>query len=152
MTAVNILAIDPGPVLLYCFVPGVPKTAGSKRAFVNRYTHRAQVVEDCEKSKGWRSDVRTAVNEQWQGKPPLDVPLRMELRFQFVKKKANGWKATRPDALKLARAVEDALTGLVYVDDSLIVQEYLEKVYADRPGCVIRLLACTAFNKLGVTT
>lgn len=37
----------------------------------------------------------------------------------------------RPDVLKLARAVEDALTGIVWADDAIIVREHLEKDYAD---------------------
>jgi Holliday junction resolvase RusA-like endonuclease len=40
------------------------------------------------------------------------------------------WPTTRPDLLKLARAIEDALTGVVYRDDALIVQERLVKDYA----------------------
>jgi hypothetical protein len=42
--------------------------------------------------------------------------------------------AVRPDAVKLARAAEDALTGVVWVDDSQIVDERLHKVYADQAG------------------
>jgi Holliday junction resolvase RusA-like endonuclease len=38
---------------------------------------------------------------------------------------------TRPDVLKLARAAEDALTGIVWRDDSQIVHETLAKVYGE---------------------
>jgi len=38
---------------------------------------------------------------------------------------------TRPDVLKLARLCEDALTGIVYHDDSCIVSEHLYKCYGE---------------------
>jgi Holliday junction resolvase RusA-like endonuclease len=41
---------------------------------------------------------------------------------------------TRPDVLKLARAVEDACTGIVWRDDSQIVDEVLSKWFADTHG------------------
>ena len=37
----------------------------------------------------------------------------------------------KPDLLKLARAVEDALSGLVYKDDAQIVREILDKHYGE---------------------
>lgn len=55
--------------------------------------------------------------------------------------------AVKPDLGKLVRAIEDALTGVVYDDDSRIVREVLEKRYADGRdvGCWIKAIAlqCT---------
>jgi Holliday junction resolvase RusA-like endonuclease len=44
------------------------------------------------------------------------------------------WPAKPPDVLKLARAVEDALTGALWTDDALVVSEYLLKRYAPPGG------------------
>ena len=38
---------------------------------------------------------------------------------------------TKPDLLKLARGVEDAMSGIVYRDDAQITTEYLAKWYAE---------------------
>ena len=52
--------------------------------------------------------------------------------------RANGemhrYPVTRPDALKLARAVEDALTGIIWLDDAQIVEEHLTKRWSDEEG------------------
>jgi Holliday junction resolvase RusA-like endonuclease len=37
----------------------------------------------------------------------------------------------QPDCLKIARAIEDALTKVIYRDDAQIVQEYIRKVWGD---------------------
>jgi hypothetical protein len=51
---------------------------------------------------------------------------------RILKDSAPAAPGKRPDALKLARAVEDAMTGIVYVDDSLIVTEVIAKRYCSR--------------------
>lgn len=43
------------------------------------------------------------------------------------------WPITKPDTSKLLRATEDPLTGIVWDDDSRVVECFLRKVYAD-PG------------------
>jgi Holliday junction resolvase RusA-like endonuclease len=44
---------------------------------------------------------------------------------------------SKPDVLKLARAAEDALTGIIWSDDALIVQEHLYKAYDATPGLLL---------------
>jgi Holliday junction resolvase RusA-like endonuclease len=44
---------------------------------------------------------------------------------------------TRPDSLKQVRAIEDALTGIVYVDDSQIVDHRIAKLYSCTPKVLI---------------
>jgi hypothetical protein len=51
-----------------------------------------------------------------------------------LKATAPAFPSSRPDVLKLARATEDALTGIVWNDDAAIVMEYLEKVFDVREG------------------
>lgn len=46
---------------------------------------------------------------------------------------------TKPDVLKLARSTEDALTGVVWVDDSRTVHLDLHKAFGEKPGVVIRI-------------
>ena len=49
----------------------------------------------------------------------------------ILKPSAPTYPIGRPDALKLARAVEDAMTGVVYSDDALIVREVLTKFWGE---------------------
>jgi Holliday junction resolvase RusA-like endonuclease len=56
-----------------------------------------------------------------------------------LKASAPLYPATRPDALKLARGVEDALSGVLYRDDAQIVTEYLLKRYGEPARCEIRV-------------
>lgn len=117
------------------------------------------VVEDCKGSKDWRGDVKTfalqAMAEQnWKGEFGDFVlgPVRVRFAFTFprpkyhfrtgqnshlLRKDAPTCHTSRPDALKLARAVEDALTGIVWQDDAQICAELLTKEYGDRPGVEI---------------
>lgn len=48
---------------------------------------------------------------------------------------------SRPDVLKLARAVEDALTSVIWHDDAQIVSEILLKRWCDGPPHVELLIA-----------
>ncbi|MGH2898382.1 MAG: RusA family crossover junction endodeoxyribonuclease [Solirubrobacteraceae bacterium] len=135
----------PAHAVLVCefVVIGEPKTAGSKRAFVNPKTGRAIVTDDAGKAgKSWRADVSDAGMHFRPSAEPLDGRLAMELVFVTPYKPADYSKRdgrlrdsmrvaphTRPDALKLARAAEDALSSIVYTDDARITEERIRKVH-----------------------
>lgn len=120
---------------------GLPKPAGSKRAFVRG--GRAIVTDDCRGSREWKNQVADAVGRQHDG-PLLDGPLELQVEFWLprpkshfgsgrnadqVRPSAPTHPAVKPDLLKLTRAVEDALTGVLWRDDALIVSERLAKRY-----------------------
>ncbi len=127
------------------FVPGKPRPAGSKRAIHHRVTGKIIVLDMSGKpGKAWRKAVAVAAKAAMCG-PPLDVPLRLHLIFVFSRPKSHygtgrnraNLKASaprlpgvQPDATKLLRSVEDAMTGIVYEDDALIVYQLVEKCYA----------------------
>jgi Holliday junction resolvase RusA-like endonuclease len=132
------------------FVPGIPKPAGSKRGFYIKKIKRVIITDDCKGSRDWKTDVKHAGQANYDG-PLWDGPIILTLRFNVMRPKchlrSNGLvkdtapkrPTTRPDALKLARAVEDALSGVIWVDDSQIVDENLHKDYSERPGCYIEI-------------
>lgn len=121
---------------------GQPKTAGSKRAFVTK-SGKAIVTEDCKASKDWRLVVADAARRAYRG-PLLGGALAVDFVFVLprprshygsgrnagrLKGSAPSRPATRPDVLKLARAAEDALSGVLWEDDSRITTERLDKVF-----------------------
>lgn len=124
-------------------VLGKAQPAGSKKAFAHPSTGRPIVVDANAKAKPWKQEVAGAARDVYDG-PLLDEALAVRFDFYVVRprshfgsgKNFDRLKATapihptvRPDLLKLARAIEDALSGTVYVDDSLIVDEVLTKRY-----------------------
>ena len=138
------------------FVPGIPAPGGSKR-FVghSKKTGRAILIDAAgERNKNWRSIVGVCASDAIRkgGNPVFHGPLRV--RFDFimprrksdlnskgeVKASAPFYHTTKPDALKLARSTEDALTGIVWADDAQTAVLEISKRYADAGepcGCQI---------------
>jgi Holliday junction resolvase RusA-like endonuclease len=126
-------------------VLGEARPGGSKRAFVVK--GRAVVTDDAGKSgKTWRRDVQLAANaalEQAGGFELLAGPLVVRMTFYRRRPKAHygargallpsapAYPTVKPDALKLARAIEDALTGLIWRDDAQIVAGAQAKRYGE---------------------
>ncbi len=121
------------------FVPGKPQTAGSKRSPVP-----GVVMDDNPRAAGWKRTIAQYALIR-VGRPLWTGPVAMHLVFLLRRPKAHhvGGRRDRPlrreapefptgkpDTLKLARAVEDGLTGFVYVDDAQIVTQVHEKKYA----------------------
>jgi crossover junction endodeoxyribonuclease RusA len=48
-----------------------------------------------------------------------------------VKNSAPKYPDKKPDCTKLLRALEDALTGILWIDDSQVVRQVVGKSYAD---------------------
>jgi len=140
-------------------VLGVAQPAGSKRAFVPRTLNGkpiykngrivVNVVDDCKGSKAWKRTVKDAAKMAMIAaghRSPCDGPVRFVCRVYKQRPKthfrtgkfadvrrddAPEFLTTKPDVLKYGRAIEDALTGVVYVDDAQIVRESLSKDYGD---------------------
>lgn len=128
-------------------VYGAAKPAGSKRAFMvgkKGGPQRIVVSDDNPKSRPWKKNVAQVAGEAMNGAPLMEGPLRLSLRFVVPRPASHYGKGglnkqgretprpiRRPDVLKLARAVEDALTGIVWRDDAQIVDEVLRKEYGE---------------------
>lgn len=144
--------VEKAPVKQIVFtVLGSPKPAGSKRGFPIRRAGGklgVAIVDACAWSKNWKDVVKkTAMTVQEVGAFFYE-PISLELRFSLRRPKhhlnsrgevrgtAPKYKTTKPDVLKLARAVEDALTGIAWRDDAQIVHEKLSKNYTTLDECV----------------
>ena len=118
------------------FVAGIPAPQGSKR-----HVGGGRMIESSKKLKPWRDAVRKAATQHLIDNS-LDGPLRVSMDFYLPKpqrSKFGDHPAGKPDADKLARAVNDALTdsGLIF-DDSRIVSLHVRKHWAiERAGVSI---------------
>ena len=141
---------------LTVWVPGHPITAGSKRAFNHAKTGKIIVTDDTgAKGKVWRTTVQAYVHQKFNG-PIIAGPVSVSLAFHLVRPKdhwgtgknlgtlkasAPEFHTKKPDIDKLARAVNDALTGIIWRDDSQVVLEMLQKKYTNAtPGCEITIV------------
>lgn len=97
------------------------------------------------KQKPWMSHVREVAVENYK-KPPIVEAIRVLITFYLprpknhfgtgknkdvVKKSSPIFPQSKPDLFKLVRAVEDALTGIVYKDDSQIFDVKATKLYCN---------------------
>lgn len=142
-------------MIITFFVPGMPQTGGSKRAFAHkvngRYTGRVIVTDANTRSRTWRGDIRDALQREYTG-PPLEGPLALRVTFYLprpqshfrrngaLKDSAPSAAIGRCDLTKYLRALEDALNRILWVDDRYIVLQTAEKRYADnneRIGCQV---------------
>lgn len=134
-------------------VLGDAKPSGSKRAFAVRRngvpTGQIAVSDANPKAKEWKQEVKHAARQAFTGHL-LDVPIKLVLKFFRPRPKGhygrNGLNSkgrastaptSKPDVLKLARGVEDALTGVVWRDDAQIVSETLTKEWGEPARCEI---------------
>ncbi len=73
------------------------------------------------------------VRAQHRG-PPLDIPLKVEYRCYRSRPKSAGksvYAATRPDWDNYAKAIGDALQGILWTEDSRIADGRVLKLYAE---------------------
>lgn len=124
-------------------VYGTPRAAGSKR-FVGKKGGKGIIIDASKKSKPWKKEVAQVAGEARADMALMEGPLRATFTFYqarpkghygtgrnagVLKDSAPLFPIVKPDALKLARGVEDALSKVVYRDDSQIVVEHLYKRY-----------------------
>lgn len=130
------------------FVPGIPKPGGSKRGipFQRKGGGLGVRVIDSggQSTKDWRACVALAAHEAMGERPVHNGPCCVEVefvmprpRFHFNKRGelldrfADVRHMKKPDATKLWRSTEDALTGIVYEKDEFIDWQQVSKRYAD---------------------
>lgn len=136
--------------MIAVFVPGNPAPQGSKKFVGKSGAGRAIMIESCKRLPGWRESVRAALlNDENRPKHRFEGPVHMEAEFVLPRpKSAPKTKAARadkkPDASKLLRAIEDAITSAgVWRDDaqvtSLMVTKRIAKI-GETPGCHIEIM------------
>jgi Holliday junction resolvase RusA-like endonuclease len=136
-------------------VIGTPAPGGSKKGFYNKALGRVMIVEAGKNTKTWRQAVvesaRAAIQkfvlETCRPFDKFEGPLRVTCSFlmprtqahygkkkgvKYLKDTAPHWHITKPDATKLFRSTEDAISdaGVWYYDSQVAVQD-IKKIYSD---------------------
>ena len=139
-------------------VYGTAIPQGSKRAFSMKTKggkNITRVVNDNPNLDRWRQQVAETALEKW-GNVPLDRCDAVRLSLAFfrprpashygtgrnagtLKASAPAFPTGRPDTVKLARAVEDALTGIVWRDDAQVCRHWLTKHWGERHCVVVQI-------------
>jgi Holliday junction resolvase RusA-like endonuclease len=129
--------------MIMFFVRDTPRPGGSKRAFHSK--GKTWIVDANKNTKTWRESVRQAALKAYKGKP-LKEALEVTHEFFFrrpsshygtgknqnqLKLSAPKYHTKKPDLTKLIRSTEDALTGIIWVDDSQVISRTDLKRYCN---------------------
>lgn len=141
---------------------GVPGPSGSKRALRHRYTGKIVLIDSGgARTRAWRSTVAAAARAAMKDIDSLEPPYYLAIEFRMPRPQCHFNKAgellpgapwvpvVKPDLTKLLRATEDALTGIVWADDSLVVETYVSKTYALSSAAGARITVCHVESKSG---
>lgn len=120
------------------YAKGKPIGQGTLSTIVNRKTGKQHSFWSNEDElKPWRNNVAMAATMALpEAYEPTSGPVGLNLVFISPRAKSGpsveaAYKITPYDLDKLCRAVFDALTGVVYVDDRQVAQLHAIKVYTD---------------------
>lgn len=139
------------------FVHGRPSPGGSKRFVgMSKRTGRAVLIDAGGKhTKNWRACVAATAREVApaaiiagavtfsmrfvMARPKYHFHTSKKLLGQLRSEYAAAFHDVAPDTTKLVRSTEDALKGIVWVDDCQVVRQFAEKTYGETPGCQIEI-------------
>lgn len=130
--------------------PGLPAPQGSKRA-VRLRNGRTVLLESSARVRPYRATLALVARQAWPG-PPSAGAVALEVVFRFPRPKSHLRASgevrgsapsipSRPDLDKLVRALGDALTGIVYLDDGQIGRWVATKEWGPTAETVVRISA-----------
>jgi Holliday junction resolvase RusA-like endonuclease len=126
---------------------------GKQRA---RYAKRGNFVQTYtpDKTRNYETLIKEAAIEAMGSSEPLETPVTLYLYIRapipksLPKKRIeaclNGLEKPikKPDASNVLKSVEDAMNGVVYKDDSQIVNIHVSKVYSSVSGVDVCIKEC----------
>jgi Holliday junction resolvase RusA-like endonuclease len=127
----------------------VPK---ARARYVRRGNHISTYTP--EKTRTYETLIRDAAIEAMGTSEPLETPVTLYLHIRVpipkscTKKRLeaiqNGSEKPikKPDASNVLKSVEDAMNGVVYKDDSQIVNIHVSKVYSSVSGVDVCIKEC----------
>ena len=129
-------------------VPGQP--VGKGRPRIGRVAGQARMFTPA-KTASYEGTVAMAAQQAMNGAPLILGPARAVLRLALTVPAS--WSrvkrsqalagavrpTTKPDADNVVKAIFDAINGVVWRDDSQVVELVLTKVYASTPGVSVQI-------------
>ncbi len=116
--------------------------------FVSTYT--------AAKTKTYEDSVREAARSAMGSSEPLETPvsvylyLRVPVPASYSKKRTEACLSgqekpiKKPDLTNVGKSLEDGMNGIVYKDDSQIVNLHMTKVYSTEPA--VEIMVCEALQ------
>ena len=132
-------AID-SPTVIRFQVHGLPIAQGSQRSWL--VNGKPVITSSAKGLASWRRLVAD-VAQRFAPEQPWEGPVEISLDFGIPKPKSapktrRVWPDKRPDVDKLCRAVFDALTYVIFADDSQVVKLQATKEYG-APGVAVEV-------------
>jgi len=132
-------------------VDGTPVPKGRAR-----YARRGNFISTYtpEKTRAYETLIKDSAIEAMGSSEPLETPVSLYLYIRVpipkscTKKRLeaidNGSEkpTKKPDASNILKSVEDGMNGVVYHDDSQIINIHVTKVYSSLPGVDICVKEC----------
>ena len=126
---------------------------GKQRA---RYVKRGNFVQAYtpEKTRTYETLIKDAAIEAMGTSEPLETPVTLYLYIRVPIPKSHSKKKVeaclngldqpikKPDASNILKSVEDGMNGIVYKDDSQIVNLHVTKVYSTLAGVDVCVKEC----------
>ena len=137
-------------------IPGDPVPQGRPRA---GRAGRRIVMYDPKESREYKRYV-SLIARQHAPKTLLKGPLSVEMKIYRKIPKSTTKKdralisegikrpITKPDNTNYAKGIEDALNGIIYKDDSQIVDLQVQKYYSDDPRVEVRIQEIDIYGEI----
>jgi Holliday junction resolvase RusA-like endonuclease len=118
-------------MMFSCFLDVIPTAKGRAR-----FTRKGFAYTP-EKTRAAENSMRNILSKAYKG-IPLDVPLIMYAFFLVPKPKSvkREFPSVKPDLDNYIKALSDSANGIVWKDDSQVIQIHTAKLYGDTPGIV----------------
>lgn len=133
-------------------VYGKPEAQGSVKAFMPKGWTRPVLTSTNKNLKGWRHVVASEAQLHAGAPVPRGRPVRLHVSFVLERPKSLPRKVQahtkKPDLDKLVRAIKDALTGVLYADDSQVTVIEASKAYGAVPCVRIRVEDLEALGQM----
>lgn len=133
--------------MITLFIPGQPQGKGRARAFKTAGGHIGHYTP--EKTRTYEGMIRTQAIETMGLNRPTKKPVALDLVINYpITMSWPRWKqaealegrlapTVKPDADNCAKAVKDALNGVVWHDDCQVVILSVQKKYDPHPGVLV---------------
>ena len=129
-------------------VPGIPTAKGRARAFIRNghikhYTPEKTVCYEKIVRLIAQTNMNRMQHKPFDGACELSLVLNLPIPSSWSKKKQAAALAgeilptTKPDCSNVLKAIEDAMNGIVWLDDKQATEVYVQKRYSLNPSAIV---------------